>query len=477
MIFEYPPPVYSSSSSSSRTQSITNEPVPKLKGPLEVSTSPMDHNLIEPAESSKSRHRRPSLKTMLRRRRHETSNSHTHNDDRDYREFFQLLSEALAPRPISPTIHFDLHFHDYDHRSDLYRESGRRPRQEDLQYLIEELLDIAADQSSSPRSPNFSLSSASRHNDSTALLEQIASLRLDSKYANLTLISAVEGRYEFRVHRAIVCRRSSWIAAAVNGKFLEATKGEITDRMFEVKSIARMLDWIYRANYGIPVVLPNATESLKASTNDPAADNGRTSGFNRQERFAWSEPDTPRLTTTDRMIVHALMFDVADYYGVPGLGEAAVDKFRSAAEDGEMMDRDGFAEVVRAVYTLMPSASKTLRQAVVEIACERIQYLLAGEQDFLTVERGDSASIAAEFPEFLADLIRALSRQMEQDAWNAAKNEGELERKLRVAQTDLRASRFVANHRRGDSGETRDLSTFASSPILASLPSSSVGRM
>ncbi|KAK4980665.1 hypothetical protein LTR42_000974 [Elasticomyces elasticus] len=162
MIFEYPPPVYSSSSSSSRTQSITNEPVPKLKGPLEVSTSPMDHNLIEPAESSKSRHRRPSLKTMLRRRRHETSNSHTHNDDRDYREFFQLLSEALAPRPISPTIHFDLHFHDYDHRSDLYRESRRRPRQEDLQYLIEELLDIAADQSSSPRSPNFSSSSASR---------------------------------------------------------------------------------------------------------------------------------------------------------------------------------------------------------------------------------------------------------------------------------------------------------------------------
>ncbi|KAK5730136.1 Kelch-like protein 10 [Elasticomyces elasticus] len=405
MIFEYPPPVYSSSSSSSRTQSITNEPVPKLKGPLEVSTSPMDHNLIEPAESSKSRHRRPSLKTMLRRRRHEMSNSHTHNDDRDYREFFEILSEALAPRPISPTIHFDLHFHDYDHRSDLYRESRRRPRQEDLQYLIEELLDIAADQSSSPRSPNFSSSSASRHNDSTALLEQIASLRLDSKYADLTLISAVEGRYEFRVHRAIVCRRSSWIAAAVNGKFLEATKGEITDRMSEVKSIARMLDWIYRANYGIPVVLPNATESLKASTNDPAADNGRTSGFNRQERFAWSEPDTPRLTTTDRMIERQLLTS-----------------FGSAAEDGEMMDRDGFAEVVRAVYTLMPSASKTLRQAVVEIACERIQYLLAGEQDFLTVERGDSASIAAEFPEFLADLIRVLSRQMEQDAWNAAKN-------------------------------------------------------
>ncbi|KAK3642997.1 hypothetical protein LTR56_008866 [Elasticomyces elasticus] len=378
--------------------------MPKLKGPLEASTSPMDHNLIEPGESSKSRHRRPSLKTMLRRRRHETSNSHTHNDDRDYREFFEILSEALAPRPIGPTIHFNLHVDDYDHRSEMYRESRRRPRQEDLQYLIEELLDIAADQSSSPRS----------NNDRSALLEQIASLRLDSKYADFTLISAVEGRYEFRVHRAIVCRRSSWIATAVNGKFVEATKGEITDRMFDVKTIARMLDWIYRANYGIPVVLPNATEPLKASTNDPASDHGRTSGFNRQERFAWSEPDTPELTTTDRMIVHALMFDVADYYGVPGLGEAAVDKFRSAAEDGEMMDRDGFAEVVRAVYTLMPSVSRTLRQAIVEIACERIQYLLAGEKDFLTVERGDSASIAAEFPEFQADLIRALSRQMEQ---------------------------------------------------------------
>ncbi|KAK5676889.1 hypothetical protein LTS10_010653 [Elasticomyces elasticus] len=281
--------------------------------------------------------------------------------------------------------------------------------------------------------------------DCAALLKQISLLRLDSTHADLTI--ACEGRYEFHAHLAIVCARAKRITEIMSSSFREAKTHIIRDQYFDAKTMARMLDWIYRANYDIEVVLPEIIEQVHAAPASDAAitpDEAATVSHDRQDRFKWTEAEDPQaLTTTDRMIVHILVYEIADYYGVPGLQQAALDKFRTAAEESETMLPPGFVDVVRAAYTLPARISATVRQAVVDVACERIQQLLDNDEDFLV---NAEEYLETNFSTFQGNLIRALAKQLEEDAWHAAATRLALENELNDVRAQLRASRLLANH-------------------------------
>ncbi|KAK5710108.1 hypothetical protein LTR17_019170 [Elasticomyces elasticus] len=305
--------------------------------------------------------------------------------------------------------------------------------------------------------------------DYAALLEQISLLRLDSTHADLTI--TCEDRYEFHAHLAIVCARAKRITEIMSSLFREAKTHIIRDQYFDAKTMARMLDWMYRANYDIEVVLP---ESVEQADTDPASDDAiTTSGadHDRQVRFEWTEADDPQsLTNTDRMIVHILVYEIADYYGVPGLQQAALDKFRTAAEENEMMFPLGFVDVVRAAYTLPARISATMRQAVVDVACERLQQLLDNDEHFL-VSAEDY--LETNFSTFQGDLIQALAKQLEEDAWHATATRLALENELNDVRAQLRASRLLANHHGQAVGvRGRESQVLAFSPTLTTLHSS-----
>ncbi|KAK3631223.1 hypothetical protein LTR56_016998 [Elasticomyces elasticus] len=305
-------------------------------------------------------------------------------------------------------------------------------------------------------------------NDCAALLKHISLLRLDSTHADLTI--TCEGRYEFHAHVAIVCARAKRITEIMSSTFREAKTHIIRDGFFDAKTMARMLDWIYRANYDIEVVLPESVEQADTAPASDATITTNGADHDRQVRFEWTEPDDPQaLTNTDRMIVHILVYEIADYYGIPGLQQAALDKFRTAAEESEMMFPLGFVEVVRAAYTLPARISATVRQAVVDVACERIQRLLDNDEDYLG---GAEEYLETNFSTFQGDLIQALAKQLEEDAWHATATRLALENELNYVRAQLRASRLLANHHgQVDGVQGRESQVLAFSPTLTSLHS------
>lgn len=179
---------------------------------------------------------------------------------------------------------------------------------------------------------------------------------IDSKYSDLTIIC--DGRH-FRVHKVIVCTASPVLAAACDHDMREARTGILEHKEFDAATVERMISYIYKKSYSI-----TPTESSQA--------HGVTSGSNQRtitaivvetatedlpvlEELLLSPKQQAKARNHTRVIEHARVYAIAEYYDIAALKEEALYAFRDAfAELCRVIDAATLADVVQEVCMLSP---------------------------------------------------------------------------------------------------------------------------
>ncbi|KAI0815426.1 BTB/POZ protein [Xylaria sp. FL0064] len=217
----------------------------------------------------------------------------------------------------------------------------------------------------------------------------------DRQYSDLTVSC---GGREHRVHKAIICPRSSFFAAACR-EFTEGCEQVVNLPGDDPDAVEMMVYYIYHADYNAPRHVPsrgqigqddsthilspksiiNATENLLAeepSTN-PTLD-GMAVDF--------ALPNLGPQTTSSDLAFHALVYNLAGKYSVRGLKSLAVRKFKQTAT--QYWDSGDLLEAARNAYTSTAETDRGLRDVIVAILHEHPTLLDREETQLVLRELG-----------------------------------------------------------------------------------------
>ncbi|KAI0540557.1 hypothetical protein GGR58DRAFT_511502 [Xylaria digitata] len=146
------------------------------------------------------------------------------------------------------------------------------------------------------------------------------------------LIIECDDGQKFRVHRAIVCGQSSVVAAALNGPFTEAQTG-VLHVSFDFQSVRRLIEFMYEGDYqvshnpDIDILSSGVSDGtlIKQLEDMRIIDEGTDP--------AKLDPDVGALELSEiisgRLICHARMNCIADYYDVPALAGLSTTKVQN----------------------------------------------------------------------------------------------------------------------------------------------------
>ncbi|OXV11874.1 hypothetical protein Egran_00364 [Elaphomyces granulatus] len=178
-----------------------------------------------------------------------------------------------------------------------------------------------------------------------------------SKFSDLVIRTEDQ---EFKVHKIVVCGQSEYFACLLSGKWKEATGNAVDLKEDDARAVEAMIHFMYGFDYD------SSGSSL-----------GRISP----------------------MLFNAMVYKVADKYGVPALKHLAQQKFDSAVT--ACWNMDDFPHVIAEVYTTTVESDKGLRDRVVSVSYNNIQSLFLKE-DFIRV-LNDTPSFAADVLQLLVE--------------------------------------------------------------------------
>ncbi|KAJ9129702.1 hypothetical protein NKR23_g12480 [Pleurostoma richardsiae] len=170
---------------------------------------------------------------------------------------------------------------------------------------------------------------------SEELLNSFKKIYSSGEYSNLTI--TCNGK-RFQVHRAIVCPRSEFFAAALRQGFKEAGEGTIDLSSDDLHTVEIMIQYFYCLDYDV-------------FSQGQQPDNGN----NKLQVLEKSRP--PLLST------HAKVYAIGEKYLIGGLKALALRKFNAAITTH--WARDDFLEAVREAYGSTPDTDRGLRNSVI----------------------------------------------------------------------------------------------------------------
>ena len=168
---------------------------------------------------------------------------------------------------------------------------------------------------------------------SESLLEGTTSLLNSEKYSDLTITTQTRS---FKVHKAIICTQSKVLAAMSDAGFKETSTAILVLEHDHPVAIECMVAFLYTGDYD----------------DEAAAD------------------------TDTSLMLHALVYSLADKYDIQGLKRLAQVNFDDEADDGMCKD---FAAIVATVFETTYSNDKGLRGVVCRICADNIDEVLASE--------------------------------------------------------------------------------------------------
>ncbi|KAM4065565.1 BTB/POZ domain-containing protein [Hirsutella rhossiliensis] len=189
------------------------------------------------------------------------------------------------------------------------------------------------------------------------LMLSLAKLYNLGTYSDFTITC---GSAEYRVHKAIVCPRSRFFAAACNDAFQEGHNGVVNLPEDDPRIVRLMVYFFYHLTY--PAVSLDDADTAAA----------------RQHAF---------LEKVHHLRVHAMVYALAEKYSVDGLKDLAMRKFEQ--EVGKHWDSDDFIQAAEYAYTSTVEGDRGLRNLVVK-TFEEHHSLLRKEDAKAMVKRVES---------------------------------------------------------------------------------------
>jgi len=156
--------------------------------------------------------------------------------------------------------------------------------------------------------------------------------------------------------------------------------------------------WLLNGYCLNPTICPHHTCAASLFTNTGAC-NFKCSGFQCREcnPFPPTLSQLPTITgTSDQLLVHAKMYEIADKYDVPGLKDLVVEKFSRACRQG--WDCAKFPIAARYVFSTTPDEDKGLRKVVSSTIASHMKEL---------VKKPEIESLLKEFSSLSYELLKA----------------------------------------------------------------------
>ncbi|KAI9806172.1 MAG: hypothetical protein M1826_004671 [Phylliscum demangeonii] len=209
---------------------------------------------------------------------------------------------------------------------------------------------------------------------------------------------------EFRVHRVVLCSRSTFFDAACTSGFKEARSGEI-ELDDDPGSISRMLSYLYTFDYDDGGDMeahqgPDAPVAPVVDVAEPSMDQDKP-GPERDDGPG-VERAGPQTFTELALKNNVLVYAAAEKYDVPLLKELAKEKFIARA--GGSWRPAGLLTLIRLVYERTPDRDRGLRTVVTELCSRHLPALISIE---------DLRVSALEFSSFGLDLLQASLAKLE----------------------------------------------------------------
>ena len=250
----------------------------------------------------------------------------------------------------------------------------------------------------------------------SGIVTGLQNLLTSSEYSDLIIRTGSE---EFKVHRAIICPRSKFFAAACKGSFQvchinfghwpilninwinvfqEGKTGIITLQDDDTPTVHRMMKYLYTLDYD------DEGEAASVATYG----HGKGASGNLQAATVIEEDELSENNSSSyhKLLNNVAVYAIADKYDIPELGALAAKKFCTAIWDSMLVtDMASLRAIIDAVFEATPDAKRDLRDAV-------IWYCKDWNKGFIDNE--DSAAILKDYGEIGLAIIRELFLKFEQ---------------------------------------------------------------
>ncbi|KAG4275769.1 hypothetical protein FPRO04_08283 [Fusarium proliferatum] len=184
-----------------------------------------------------------------------------------------------------------------------------------------------------------------------------------------------------RVHKAIVCPRSSFFTAACNGNFKEGLEGMINLPDDDLSAVRIMVYYFYNLDLaGYPYIPEDGNFVEEKLSKTEYGDEEKQLLESRGHRFVGRRKVKgqvlklgARIGPSSNLRLFAKVYALGEKYGIPGLKTIAVGKFKTLAK--AYAQTEDFKFAAQEVYTSTIDQDRGLRDVVVKTVEENLGLL------------------------------------------------------------------------------------------------------
>ncbi|KAH6623783.1 BTB/POZ protein [Chaetomium tenue] len=200
---------------------------------------------------------------------------------------------------------------------------------------------------------------ATKHKDRDEFLSSLDRLYKEGTYSDLTVTC---GGKEYKVHKAIICLRSSFFETACSGPFKKGKTGIVVLSDDDPRAVELMLHFFYYFDYPEP---PRVHDEVSETPHGagPASVEGPGPVELPPAADGLPQPGPP-VVTVPNLTLHAKVYALGVKYHIQGLKSRTLKKFNTEAQ--AHWNTNEFVRAVERVYASTACGDRGMRDAVID---------------------------------------------------------------------------------------------------------------